>query len=95
MQATFNPASNKLTCAELHFDTGCISSYLNRLCNQQANHSTNGNSPNNSNIATHNMHTSVMHRFTNEARGIPSNATFIPYGSGIDYKGQPDYAFYD
>lgn len=92
MRATFSPASNKLICAELLFDTGIISSFLNTLMqDQQVSPSTNGNSLNNSCTAdTDALLDSVLPPVTSEVNGISSNVTIISYEKG-DSSSDEDY----
>lgn len=84
MRATFSPASNKLICAELLFDTGSISSYLNTLMhNQQVSPSINGNLMNNSCIAdTDALLDSVLPPASSEVNNISSKITLISYEKG-------------
>jgi len=84
MRATFSPASNKLICAELLFDTGSVSSYLNTLMHsQQVRPSINGNSMNNSCVAdTDALLDSVLPPATSEVNGMSSNITLISYEKG-------------
>jgi len=97
MRATFSPASNKLICAELLFDTGGISSFLDTsVHNQQVNQSTNGNTTNNSCTAeTDALLDSVLPPVTSEVNGMSSNVTIISYEKGDsssdeDYNAQPN-----
>lgn len=92
MCATFSPASNKLICAELLFDTGGISSYLKRsMCSQQIKQSTNENSINNADTSdTDALIDSVLPPVTSDVNGISSNVTIISYDKG-DSSSDEDY----
>jgi len=95
MRATFSPASNKLICAELLFDTGSVSSYLNRFSQYQTDDSnTKLNSYNNScTTDTDALLDSVLPPVTSEVNGMSSNVALISYEKGDssdeDYNAQP------
>jgi len=95
MRATFSPASNKLICAELLFDTGSVSSYLNRFSQYQTvNTNTKVNSFSNTcTTDTDALLDSVLPPVTSEVNGMLSNVALITYEKGDssdeDYNAQP------
>jgi len=93
MRATFSPASNKLICAELLFDTGIVSSFLNTIMHdQQVITNTNGSSLNNlCTTDTDALLDSVLPPVTSEANGMSSNITIISYEKG-DSSSDEDYS---
>jgi len=86
MRATFSPASNKLICAELLFDTGSVSSYLNRFsqCQTVNNPTTQGNNSydNTCTVDTDALLDSVLPPVTSEVNGMSSNVALISYEKG-------------
>jgi len=94
MRATFSPASNKLICAELLFDTGNVSSYLNQFSQYQT-----VNNPCTKSITYDNSCTtdtdalldSVLPPVTqSEVNGMTSNVAIISYEKG-DSSSDEDY----
>lgn len=80
MKAKFNPSSNKLLSAELHFDTGVVSAYLNAFYTHQANENMHGRALRNDYISKSDGRPSYATPLPiSERNGLSSNATIISY----------------